>query len=262
MDTVGFIPAAGKGKRMKPFLLIKELLPVKIVDREENQEEVCLLFENSFQTFLKSNINNVVCTISKEKDDLRNYIIKYKQENEALQIAFVYQDTLDGTYGIPYAIKAASPFLKGKTVIMRFPDTIITPDYCLQDVLELHKSKASDLTLGVFPTKNPERLAPVIIGEDGNVLKIEDKTANPSANNTWNCVIWEDAFLYEVLDYIKEMEEKNKEELILSDIMNRCLQKGMRVYAKLIDNGECQDYSAINDFIKTWEHNKMLEDNK
>ena len=208
MEVVGFIPAAGMGRRMKPFLLIKELLPIRFV---MGKEKVSLLFENSFQTFEYSNISSIICTISKEKDDLRNYMLKYVSQNDILQLAFVYQDFHAGEYGLPYAIKAASRFLKGKTVVMRFPDTVVTPVDCINDILELHRRKKADVTLGVFPTNNPERLAPVIIDNDGRVLKVEDKPEKPSAQNTWNCVVWEESFMKEVLNYIDDMKNVHKE---------------------------------------------------
>lgn len=253
LEVIGFIPAAGKGKRMRPFLLIKELLPIKYTIPQTQNSTVSLLFENSMQTFQYGGISSIVCVINKEKDDLRNYILKYSDENKGVQIAFVYQNIQSGKYGLPYAIQAASHFFKGKTVIMRFPDTVITPPDCLKDVLEFHRQKKADITLGVFSTKNPEKLAPVIIGDDDRVIKIEDKPQKPTVANTWNCVIWEESFLVEVLSYIEESGKDCEKELLLSDIIMRCVSKNMRVFAKVVKQGECYDYSSIDDFVQEWE---------
>ena len=40
-SVVGFIPAGGKGMRMKPFKLMTELLPV-MIENEKPEREVCM----------------------------------------------------------------------------------------------------------------------------------------------------------------------------------------------------------------------------
>jgi len=44
-SIIGYIPAGGKGKRMKPFKLSKELIPVDIP--KEDGSHVVLLIENA-----------------------------------------------------------------------------------------------------------------------------------------------------------------------------------------------------------------------
>lgn len=255
MNTIGFVPAAGIGKRMKPFLLIKELLPVKNSVVENGKEGLGLLFENSMESFRKNGISHVVCTISEEKDELRQYMLKYTDANHLMKLAFVYQDTKRDVYGLLHAIKEAAFLLRGKTVVMRFPDTVLEPLDCIKDIMELHVRKGADVTLGVFPTKHPERLAPVIVSDDERVLEVQDKPQNPKANNTWNCVIWEDSFLNEILAYIDEHQEKEGKELVLSDVISGCLAKNMKVYAKVVANGSCSDYSCTSDFMREWKAN-------
>lgn len=245
-DTIGFIPAAGFGKRMKPFLLLKELLPVKQADGN-----IGLLFESSFESFMKSGVNNVICTINESKDDLKNYIMRYCQKRSDLNVLFHYQAVSSQRYGIPYSISDTAPFLSGKTVIMRFPDTVLAPDDCIKKILGVHREKEADLTLGIFPTDNPQKLGPVLIGEDNRVLKIQDKPQTPCAYNTWNCLIWEDAFLNKVVEHVKKMHHHQKE-LLIYDVINECLNDGMGVYGVLMENGYCQDYSAVSDFIMNW----------
>ena len=44
---IGYIPAGGRGMRMKPVKLMKELLPVVV--KEEDKSKVILLIENAVE---------------------------------------------------------------------------------------------------------------------------------------------------------------------------------------------------------------------
>ena len=68
-NVMGFIPAGGKGMRMKPFKLIKELLPV-LIQNEGQENEVNLLIENAVNVLHSGVIKNVVCTINFDKEIL------------------------------------------------------------------------------------------------------------------------------------------------------------------------------------------------
>lgn len=252
--VLGFIPAAGHGKRMMGELLIKELLPIFIPERKAP----LLLFENSLITMKQAGINDVVCTINESKTDLMKYMNLFSSK-QRMSIAYVHQDVNNGEYGLPYAIEKASPFLYNHTVVMRFPDTIIMPEDCVQTLLEYHYKNNSSLTLGVFDTDHPKRLAPIDISEQGKILEIQDKPEKPCAKNTWNCVIWEDSFLDVVKDMVKHSRttEGKKEELLLYDVFHWCLQHNMSMYGMKILNGVCIDISSCKDFIKLWEDTRL-----
>lgn len=248
-STLGFIPASGHGTRMNGELVIKELLPVLIPEKKSP----ILLFENSLSTMSKAGINNVICTINETKPELMKYMNLFSQKHQ-MTIAYVHQNMDSDEYGVPYSICQASPFLYNHTVIMRFPDTIVMPENCVKSLLDFHFQKQSILTLGVFKTDHPERLGPVDLSELGEIREIQDKPQYPCANNTWNCVIWEDAFLdvIEELVIASKSEKCKKRELVLFDAFKKCLDKKLPVYGMNIDNGVCIDISTVTDLVQLW----------
>ncbi|WDV48102.1 sugar phosphate nucleotidyltransferase [Clostridiaceae bacterium M8S5] len=248
-SILGFVPASGRGARMKGELVIKELLPVLIPDKKFP----ILLFENSLSTMRKAGINNVICTINERKPDLMKYLNLFSKKYQ-MSIAYVNQNVDSDEYGVPYSIYQASPFLYDHTVIMRFPDTIIMPENCVKSLLDFHYQKRSILTLGVFETDHPERLGPVDLSEIGEILEIQDKPRDPCANNTWNCVIWEDAFLDVIAELViaSKSEKGRKRELVLLDAFKKCLDKKLPVYGMKINSGVCIDISTVNDFVQLW----------
>lgn len=251
-SLIGYIPAGGRGMRMKPFRLLKELLPVFVPN--EQGYDIVLLIENAIQTLVYGGANNIVCTVNQEKEALINSINDYHVGSIKANFAFVYQGNSEKEYGLPYAIVESAPFLKGHTVFLKFPDTIVHPHDCFKKLYEFHLKKGSDLTLGVFPTNHAERLGPVIIDNDGRVIKIEDKPENPSVNNTWNILIWEDNFLNLLIDYVEGIRKSsnNHKELLLYDVFYVAMQEKLKVYAYTFENGFCHDISCIEDAKRMW----------
>ena len=221
-NVVGFVPAGGKGMRMKPFKLMKELLPV-MIDNENQETEVSLLIENAVNVLHKGGIKNVVCTVNHDKEILVKILSDMGAD---------YSD-------------------------MKFPDTIIYPLNCFDELYAFHCEKKSDLTLGVFPTNNARNLGPVVIGPDNKVERLEDKPENPSADNTWNVLIWEDSFLDLLMSEVESYrndEIARKKELKIYDIMLKAIEEKLSVSAYLFESGKCIDISCIQDARVHWNH--------
>lgn len=251
-SIMGFIPAGGQGSRMKPFNLIKELIPVVVKDN--NTDKTLLLIENAIDVLAKGNVESVVCTINRDKEILMRIMSDYVEGNKELSLSYVVQKNLTIEYGLPFAIAAAASFLRGHTVFMKFPDTIVNPLNCFQELYQLHKEKKSDLTLGVFNTEEAKNLGPVLVDENNKVILIEDKPSTPSADNTWNILIWEDPFLDLVLKEVKLFRQmkSNEKEILIYDIILKAINNKLRVHAKIFRESKCIDISCINDAKRLW----------
>ncbi len=253
-DIMGFIPAGGKGMRMRPFKLMKELFPVIIQDEKQNSE-VTLLIENAVNVLHRGGIKNVICTINNEKDILIKMLSEKDEQASDMNFSFVYQKNLDTEYGLPFGIAAAEPFLRGHTIFMKFPDTIVYPLYCFKFLYELHCEKKSELTFGVFPTDNSKNLGPVVMNENHKIIQLEDKPEKPSANNTWNILIWEDSFLdilMREVDISRKSNDKKNHELKIYDIMIKAIAENLNINAYFFENGKCIDISCVNDAAFLW----------
>lgn len=253
-SVMGFIPAGGKGMRMKPFKLMKELLPV-MIENEAQEKQVSLLIENAVHVLYNGGVNNVVCTVNHEKEILVKMLSDMWVDYSDMNMAFIYQRNLDKEYGLPLAISAAEPFLRGHTIFMKFPDTIVYPLNCFEELYVFHRERKSDLTLGVFPTVDSRSLGPVVIGENNKIIQIEDKPEKPSANNTWNILIWEDPFLdllMREVEIFRNSVDLNKQELKIYNIILKAIEKKLNVNAYLFKNGNCIDISCIQDAMMLW----------
>ena len=135
---------------------------------------------------------------------------------------------------------------------MGMPDTIVQPDDSFSKLLKFHNDNNADLSLGVYPSNIPERLAPVDFDtKTGRVKWIYDKPEKTNLKSTWNIGIWSDKFserLHEAVnDYIKNND--NTKEILLSDIFNLAIKKGLRVFSHYFKDGDCYDLGNIDEFI-------------
>ncbi|MCL2718859.1 MAG: sugar phosphate nucleotidyltransferase [Lachnospiraceae bacterium] len=257
-SIMGFIPAGGKGVRMKPFMLIKELWPFIIQDDGSggHNGEVTLLIENAMNVLHKGGVENVVCTINSDKEMLIKILSDINGQASDMKVSFVHQKRLDKEYGLPFAIAAAEPFLKEHTVFMKFPDTVVYPMDCFKSLYKFHCDRNSDLTLGVFPTNRAENLGPVVIDKNNKILKLEDKPKNPSVDNTWNILIWENSFLNLLMQEVNNFRNNSiakNQELKIYDIVKKAIDDKLNINAYLFENGKCIDISSIHDAALLWE---------
>jgi dTDP-glucose pyrophosphorylase len=122
------------------------------------------------------------------------------------------------------------------------PDTIVAPDDCYAQLLDFHDASGADLSLGVFPTGEPESLAPVLI-EPGShrVLAIVDKPEIPPVANTWGIAAWSPLFTELLHDYVTGALRERERELLLSDVFVAAMTAGLRVRALAFESGEYHD---------------------
>ncbi|EGD47003.1 Nucleotidyl transferase [Ruminiclostridium papyrosolvens DSM 2782] len=255
-NLVGIIPAGGFGKRMMPFKMWKELIPVgyKICSAsEENGVVPKVVAEYTLENMLCAESKKIVFVINDQKTELLRFFGNGEQYDS--NIAYVCQDSKTGFYGLPFAIDAAYMWTKNQTVLMGMPDTINEPLDCFSRLVEVHGENKADLTLGVFPTDHPCRLAPVILDENtGRVLKIYDKPKKTDVFNTWNIAVWSSNFtelLHLMVKDFMSSEQNKKTEMLLSNIFNAAIENGMNVHGVYFPDGRCHDLGTLEDLIKT-----------
>jgi glucose-1-phosphate thymidylyltransferase len=171
-DVIGLIPAGGRALRFDGFPVVKELLPIPT--KFVNNTRKWVMIDDALGSFVDSRVQRVVIIVNENKAELISHINKKYWFTNKLQIEYVFQDINSGEYGLPYAIEMTAHIVGQQTVVLRFPDTVITSDKYLDHLLEFHYHSNSELTLGVFQTKNPESLGPVIYDDSSVVLRIED----------------------------------------------------------------------------------------
>lgn len=94
-----------------------------------------------------------------------------------LAVRLVHEESLLGSAG---TISANRSFVHGEQDFWIFyADTLIGAD--MKPLADLHRSKKSDLTLGLFRSPDPKSGGVVELSPDGRVLSFEEKPAHPKS---------------------------------------------------------------------------------
>ncbi|GAE87560.1 nucleotidyltransferase family protein [Acetivibrio straminisolvens] len=249
-------PGRRLGTRMKPFKLWKELIPVGYKEYSDGQKSKFipkLIAEYTIDNMVRAGAKRIVMVLNEQKIELLRFFGNGSLNGAS--IAYLCQDTSRNITGMPIAIDEGYRWLKDCTVMMGMPDTIVEPFDCFKQLLEMSNEKKADLTLGVFPTNKPHRLAPVVI--NSNTSKVEiiyDKPKETRIFNTWNIAVWSNRFtelLHEyVWDYVSKKENTGTE-ILLSDIFNAAIKEGLNVYAKFFKTAGVMTWAIL---MNLWQH--------
>ena len=184
---VGFLPAAGRGVRFGASGYAKELFPL-LFEGESETLEPRPISELALRAIHGAGAKRCVTVVSPDKLEVVRVLGAAHRD---MAMAYVVQAEPGG---IPQALEIARPWLEGEDVVFAMPDTIVFPGDALARVHAARIADGADVMLGVFPTNEPERLAPVVLDDAGNITAIHDKPASPPCKNTWGVAAWSPRF--------------------------------------------------------------------
>jgi glucose-1-phosphate thymidylyltransferase len=233
---IGIVPAAGAGSRLAPYRAPKELIQVGYRSVEGRLLPKAAI-EHVLSAMRGGGADRAFVVLSPAKWDVFRYL--GSGEHLGMDLAYLCQEA---ALGMPAALDLATPFLADRTVGMGMPDTIVAPDDCFARLFDFHDATGADLSLGVFPTAEPHRLAPVVI-EPGShrVLAVVDKPPVPPAANTWGIAAWSPVFTELLHAFVSDALPEPGRELLLSDVFVAAVAAGLQVRALTFETGEFHD---------------------
>jgi glucose-1-phosphate thymidylyltransferase len=233
LNNVKFIlPAAGKGSRLAPSRVPKELLPITY-SSTGGRVYPRPVIEYSIEAMRLAGIRSGSIVINTDKAE----ILRYLGNGSHLGVSLLYGVQSDAL-GLPHAIDIMYNWVANSVICMALPDTIYSPQNApLQICRELMQTNA-DLVLGVFPTQRARHLGPVLVTTTGAVLDIQDKPDVPVAMNTWGIAAWGPR-LTELIHCCVSATDGRAVigELALGAIFNQALREGYHVRAIHFDDG-------------------------
>lgn len=243
MSLVGLLPAAGQAMRLRPYRSPKELFPLLL--KEDGDPDRALpapVCRFSLDALRAAEADRCFVVISDEKGEL----VRVLGDGEELGVPIAYVVQRE-PLGLTHVVRCAAGWLGDADVLFALPDTVIFPTDALQR-LHAHRIEAgADLALGVFPTDEPTRLAPVEI--DGGVVKrIHDKPKVAPVNNTWGVLSWSARFTKFCADWD---ENRGDAPGILSDAMEAARLDGMPVTALEFSDGVFRDVGTPEGLAST-----------
>jgi glucose-1-phosphate thymidylyltransferase len=238
METIGLLPCAGLGLRMRPLKYPKELLPIGYYCTPDGRSvRPRLSIEYSFDAFKMAGITNCYVIVPDWKPEIMRYLGDGSEFG--LHIAYLHNSKANG---LADAIFSMEPWANNTLTALALPDTQFCPQSGFNDLSARLEKEGADLVLGIFPTDEPQHLAPVELDDTGKVLGIEDKPTLPRFRNAWGTALWNSRFWA----FFKSIAGELPDNISISDVFQGAVEAGLKVYGKYFDQGFYHDIGRID----------------
>jgi len=236
-DSIGLIPAAGKGLRLGlPYP--KELYPVVTENGYRPVSQFVL------ENLTAAGLRHVVFVVNETKHQLMGYFGDGRRFG--CDVSYVVQDSggeteASSSPGLAHALDSAYHLTRGKTVYFGMADTIMRP----VSVFGCGEEEAdADLTLTLFKTARPEKFGMVRTDESSRVLEIVDKPAETDLTHMWGCIRWSPRFT----EHLHASVQQGVGDFAW--IMNQAIADGMSARAVVVPDGSYIDLGTYEEIAE------------
>ncbi len=246
---VGLIPAAGRATRLGHLPLSKEVYPIgfeKINEIDVPKVVSSYLLEDMY----KAGVTEFHFILRHGKWDIPAY---YKSGGRySYNICY---HIAEYSYGVPFSVNQAYPFIKDKIVTLGFPDILINPKTAYINIVdELNKSYDNSIVLGLIPSTKPEKGDMVVYDDKMRITDIFIKSPDHThLKYAWIIAAWRPEFSTFLNDFVKrELATKSEAELLnkdyqMGETIIAAIKAGMKVKGVLFENGSFIDIGTPSD---------------
>jgi glucose-1-phosphate thymidylyltransferase len=240
METIGLLPCAGLGLRMRPLRYPKELLPISFEPVwPGGPVRPRLSIEYSLEALRLAGIAKCFAIVPEWKPEIMRYLGDGAEFN--MDLAYLYNSR---AAGLAEAVLSAKPWMQNKVTCLALPDTRFEPVTAFIPMLACLAANNADLVLGIFPTDEASHFAPVEMDGGGKITGIEEKPRIPKMNNTWGIAVWTDKFV----EFFAKRYDESSQGLSISNFFHEALISGLKVEGILFGSGKYADIGRIDAF--------------
>jgi glucose-1-phosphate thymidylyltransferase len=247
MDIVGLVPAAGIASRLGKLSYSKEIIPLPGM-----KHKASVLSENLVRYFRLAGIHNLYFIIRKGKWD----IPEYYGDGSSFGVNIGYL-LMNLSFGTPFTISQAFPFIEDKIVALGFPDILFEPEDAFEKLKTRFLETDADVILGIVPSEHYLRSDMIELDAQGNIKDIVIKQDRPDLKHSWFIALWRPTFSLFIKDQLNRVLSQNKEgriampdgtfrELYMGDIIREAIISGLKTDYLLFGDGYYRD-------MGTWE---------
>lgn len=250
LRLVGLIPAAGRGSRLHPLPIPKELYPMGYQDYlvdGVSQKRLKVVSQYVVESMIDAGAQQLIFILGNGKHQLMEYYGGGSRFGP--ECVYLFQEELSG---MPGALGLARSITRDALVLFGMPDTIFEPRDAYRTLLQTHCQQHNDLTLGLFPTDRPHKGGMVDFDDEGRIRNIIDKPKVSPLKFTWGTALWGDRFSDLLADFVAAHRQPS--EMLLGDVFMAAIVAGMNVRAWPFKNGSYFDIGTPDELNETIRH--------
>lgn len=259
-DIVGIVPAAGTASRLGLLPCSKELLPIEFQDKEQGSGlQLKVVSHFLLEIMRRADVSKAFIILRKEKWDIPAYF----GDGKALNMDLAYL-TVDLSYGVPYTLDQAYPFVRNNMAALGFPDVLLKPQDSFVRLLNKQRETNSDVVLGLYPTDQPHKMDLVDLNKDGSIKAISvkpSKSTKTKLRYAWQTAVWKPVFTEYLHAFVAQHKKRfsadtstktkeEKQELFMGDVFQVAIKDKFNISSVKFHWGDCLDIGTPGDLIK------------
>ena len=258
--VIGLVPAAGQAKRIAPLPMSKELFPIgfQVMEGEQTPRPK-VVSHYLLEKFRNAGIAKTFIVIREGKWDIPAYFGDGALVHMHLGYLMVRE-----SFGPPFTLDQAYPFVCNKLVAFGFPDIMFSPQDVFNQLLDYQETNQSDVVLALFPAHDPQIMDMVDIDKNGKVRTMLFKPSNTDLRFAWLCGVWTPVFTHFMHDYLQTYLRENcpqnvkedgleQEDLTVGAVLQAAIKKGLNVHGVTFPYGKYIDIGTPEGLVKSVE---------
>jgi glucose-1-phosphate thymidylyltransferase len=256
-EVIGLIPMAGQGARIAPLPCSKELYPIGLqsVDGAEGLRPK-VAGQYLLEKMKLAGVTRVFIVLRKGKWDIPEYF----GDGSASGMYFAYL-MMGLSFGPPFSLDKAYPFVEGKRIAFGFADILFQPDDAFVRLLARQETTQADVVLGLVLAHNPHLMDMIEVDENGRIHSMVLKPAQTSLRYAWICAVWTLRFTEFLHEFVSSDEAQQcrrqkgnpidpQGDLPVGAVIQAAIRKGLRVEGVTFPTGTYIDIGTPEDLAK------------
>ena len=114
------------------------------------------------------------------------------------------------SFGTPYTLDQAYPFVRHSIVAFGFPDILFQGDDAFTKLLDRQAATEADVVLGLFPVERPWTMDMVEVNSKGEIGSLVIKPPDTHLEHGWIIAVWTPAFTEFLHEHLINLQKLSK----------------------------------------------------